>query len=67
MNTPSGMITIYGKEQLEGLAKAINCGFEMLEKGIDSGMEEKPMISVKAVTSKCYRVEISGLVETEED
>lgn len=64
-NNPSGMLTVYGENQLQSLANALTAGANMYTKGVEDGMEADSMISIKAVTKTCFRVEISGLVETE--
>lgn len=71
INLPEGTIYLHTKEQILNFNSALNCAYEMLDKGIEKGIKEEDGASVriKCVTDTCFRVEVSGQVcipDTEE-
>lgn len=67
LSQPTGIITLHNKKQIESLSVAVNAAYEMLEKGIECGIDENDdglSISVKCVTDTMYRVEVSGRIDT---
>lgn len=62
---PEGTIYLHTKEQIENFNVALNCAYEMLDKGIEKGIKDEEdgvSVRIKCVTEKCFRVEVSGQV-----
>ena len=67
-NNPVGMITLYGQKQTEAFTEALKTAAMMFSTGHDEyGLGEDASISIKAITRTCFRVEVSGFVETKDE
>lgn len=65
LGLPEGTIFLHTKEQIENFNVALNCAYEMLDKGIEKGIKDEEdgvSVRIKCVTEKCFRVEVSGQV-----
>lgn len=69
VDMPNGVITVNGYDQLLALDNAITAAEDMYEALVENSNTTNyaPRITIKAVTHKVFRVEISSQVEFTED
>lgn len=59
---PHGIITVHSLKQLDSLDYALDAARTMYEALVDNSNIRDAIISIKAVTADCYRVEVSSQV-----